>query len=764
MKKLLLALPLLLLPNVGDLWAQNPTNEQLLLIQNAELIENQEPQYSIKNNTSRQRNYSSKTPTTQHYPTTNASTLYGSDIFSNKQLSFSPSLNIPTPLSYKIASGDELLIVLWGAAEAEYNLEVSPDGNIIIPKVGVVHIAGLNFEAAQKLIRQRLSAHFTGLLDGSIECTVTLGNIRSISVNIVGEANTPGTYTLPSLATLFNALYSAGGVSNLGSLRDIRLYRGGELLSTLDVYDYLINGNNDIDLRLEDNDLIVISTQQRVVTISGNVRRPMSYELTNGESIEDLLYYAGGLASDAYIEALSVVRSANGDQLSLHSVPNSKFNEFVLLDGDSLTVGTITQRFSNRVIAQGALWREGEYELCDSLSTVTELIQRADGLRDDAYSGRAQILRILPDLSLEIIPFDVDKILCGQSPDIELAREDIVKIFSVDELSEDQNIKVLGEVNNPNTFYFASGMTLGDALLLARGFKSSAALSRVEVARRITSQYDTVATPLCAELFSFAVNEDLSLTQNDKNFLLKPFDEIYIRRSPGYIEQQVVYISGEVNFAGAYAMVTANDRLSDLVKAAGGLSEFAYTKGASLLRQYTAEDLVRQRSLRHITMMMKDERSRKEESDSTTLDEYEEIKVGEYYSVGIDLSLALENPSGTANLQLKRGDKLNIPTLNNTITVVGAVYYPNTMSYSTRFSVKDYIKRAGGYSNYARRKPFVIEVNGNVMAASKCDKLSPGSQIVVPYKPYREPLNVQGWIGISSSIVSMAAMVMALIL
>ncbi len=695
-----------------------------------------------------------------------AGMVYGREMFQRDNLTFAPSLSIATPQDYVISSGDVLIIVIWGAVEAEYELTVSPEGNIFLPSVGLVQVRGLTIEAAEKRIRTKyISANGTSSSEfGALRIKITLGDIRSITVNIVGEALTPGTYTLPSLSTILNALYVAGGVSDIGSLRDIKLYRRGELITELDVYEYLTSGRSDFDARLEDNDVIVVSPYQNIVLVEGSVRRPMMYEMTRDETVADIISLAGGFTGDAYSTNVELTRRAGGKQMSFYTVAEEDFDTFRLLDKDSLSIGEVVEIFSNRISIEGAVWRPGYYELRDSLSTVSQLIEIAQGLSDDAFAGRAQIVRTRADKSLQIIPINIAKILMGSAPDVKLEKDDRVIVASIDDMREGETVTIRGEVNEPQTMPYAQGMTIEDIILLSRGLKNSASLARIDIARRITDQDALSAGNRRAEIFSFEISKDLSLRDSIARFELMPYDEVYVRRSPGYVEQQVIEISGEVNFTGQYAMVTAADRLTDLVEAAGGLNPQAYAQGASLQRQYTFEDVVRIESLKKLSKMSQQETqvaSDNQGSQQVLLDE--SIKEGDYYSVGIDLASALLNPESSANLTLRAGDKLFVPTYNNTVSITGAVYYPTTMTYEPHLSIKSYIKRAGGYSSQALRKPFVIEMNGNVKVAKLGDKLTPGSQIVVPFRPYRQPMSTQGWISVSSSVVSMAAMIVSLL-
>lgn len=683
-------------------------------------------------------------------------TVFGRDIFRSDNLSFAPSMSIPTPENYVISAGDQLLIDMWGAAEAAYELKVSPEGNISIPNVGLINVAGLTVAEAQRRIKSKLTSAVAGLSDGTVNIKVTLGDIRSIKVNIIGEARTPGTYTLPSLATLFNALYVAGGVSDIGSLRNIKLYRAGKEIATLDVYDYLLNGKQEVNMPLKDNDQIVVMPYENIVQIAGKVKRPKLYELKKGETAAKLIEYAGGFAGDAYSENISVARRSGGRQFSMHTVQRPEFEDFLIFDRDSIAVGEILKTYANRVSIEGAVWRNGDFELSEKLKTVGDLLKMAEGLSDDAFAGRAQIVRTKADKTLQIISFNAGKVLTGQAEDIALQKDDKVIITSIKDLTQGQTITIRGEVNDPRIMPFAQGMTLEDLIILSKGLKESASRANIEVARRIINPGSKEFSPKKAEIFTFTIPSDLSLTSDAAQFTLSPYDQVYIRRSPGYSEQVSVTVDGEVLFSGIYVMQTSSDKLSTLIAKAGGVTPDAYIKGAYLRRLVTEEDMQRINSL---TKLM--ERTKKR-TDSVKVDI---VKTGDYFPIGIDLVSALNNPNGAANLTLRSGDILVVPTFNNTVKISGAVNYPNTTSYVTKAHLADYIDKAGGYSDMAKRKPFVVYMNGTVAATmgGRIPKIEPGCEIVVPQRAEREPMNAQGWVSLGSSVVSMAAMIVSIL-
>jgi len=657
--------------------------------------------------------------------------VFGREMFWNKNINFAPSLNIPTPSSYILATGDELYIDLWGAAEANYTLTVSPDGHINIPNVGIISLRDLTIDQAERRIKGRIVEAVSGLADGSVNIKVSLGNIRSIRVNIIGEARNPGTYTLPSLATLFNGLYAAGGVSAIGSLRDVKLYRGGKEIASLDVYDYLINRKEEVNVRLEDNDMIVINTYDKLVKIEGRTKRPMRYEMKRGETVADLIRYAGGFTGDAYSNNVTVNRKAGGRQYQIFTVENAEMGTFTVQDGDEVEIGEVIKMYANRVTAEGAVWRQGNFELSDRISTVSDLLKAAEGPRDDAFTGRGQIIRTHADKTREIISINLANLINHGTGDLKLQKDDTLFVASAYYMNEVPTVSIKGEVNKETTVLYGSNMTVQDLIIQARGLKESASLARVEVARRIKNPDATTVAETRSRTFSFPISGDLSLEPGSATFKLEPFDEVYIRRSPGYSAQLEVSLEGEVLFTGNYALTTSADRLTDLVQKAGGFTPEAYVRGAYLYRQITEDDKARFASLRKII-----------ESTGTKADTMgmnQAFSVGSYYSVGINLEEAINSPGSASDIVLNEGDRLIIPTVTNTVKINGAVYYPNTVTYIPGQKLNHYIDQGGGYVKRAYRRPFVIYMNGLVAATKggKVPRIEPGCEIVVPMKPAR---------------------------
>ena len=696
-------------------------------------------------------------------------TVFGREIFSNKNLSFEPDLNIPTPKNYILSAGDELLINVWGDSELNLKLKVSPEGTILIPNLGPVSVSGLTIGAAENRIRQelgRIMSTLSGDTDGANTfVSVSLSQIRSIKVNIVGEVVAPGTYTLPSFATLFNALYAAGGVNEIGSLRGIKVYRNSKEVASLDVYDYLLNGKYNTNIRLEENDMVIVSPYDQLAVVQGKVKRNRIFELKKGETLSQLLNMAGGFTGDAYKKDVRIKRKA-GSRYQIATVTEDKYPTFAMMDGDSLLVDSVIPFYENRLTVTGAVWRPGEYELNGTVHTVRQLVDQAAGLKGDEFTGRAQITRLNPDFTTTVIAVDIRGILSGTSPDIELKPEDQLNIPSLFDLREPYTIKVSGAVNYIDTVLpYRNNLTVEDAIMMAGGLKESAATVNVEVARRIKDTKTYENTNRTAEVFNFALNDNLGLISTDGKksdtvFTLEPFDEVYVRFSPGYQEQQVVKVNGEITFSGDYVLAEKNSRLSDIIAKAGGITPDAYVKGASLKRQLTEDEMRRLETLLQLS-------SNKQSRDSVALS-LENIKD---YSVGIDLEKALANPGSAHDVVLRDGDALYIPQLQSTIKINGAVTYPNSVTYTKGMSVGDCLSQAGGYNDIARKYPIVIYMNGKVATTKKCfiffkryPKVEPGCEIVVPTKTQRDrKTSLAEVLSIASSTTSMAAMVTSII-
>jgi len=682
---------------------------------------------------------------------TTKSRIFGANLFRNKDINFTPSLNIPTPEDYQLGPGDELVIDIWGAAEQTYQLSVSPEGTISIANLGPIYVNGLTMKQARKRIRSSLTKIYSGLkakgnAPTDTHARISLGNIRSINVTVMGDARNPGTYTLPSLATAFNALYSAGGPDSTGTFRDIEVIRGDSIAANLDIYDFLVYGDQSDNIRLRDQDIIKIDPYISRVDLEGKTKRTGFFEMKKGETVQDLLTFAGGFSDGAYTKRIKVVGNTD-TQKRINDISYPRQKDFSLQNGDSVHVGKVLDRFANRVQIKGAIFRDGDYELTDS-TTVYSLIQRAGGVREDAFMNRGLIYREQDDLTIKAIPFSVQKVLNNpDANDIALERNDIVQISSIFDLRDNYQISVYGAVQSPGTFPYADNMTLEDVIFQAQGFKESAAPYRIEVSRRIDGSDSAFVPTKIAKLFRFKVDKNLKLGDEAANFILKPFDEVFVRSSPAYQPQKEVTIKGEVMFPGQYTMDQKYMRVSDLIQRAGGMTEFAYPQGANLTRKV------------------------EQKVDTTFLNIPDSLQAGGQLQqnttkVGINLPKILRDPGSNQDLILRPGDVLQIPKELQTVKVTGEVLYPISVRYRDNMSFKQYLRAAGGASDMGKPKDaYIVYANGEVDRTRKIlfwrdyPDVRPGATIYVPKKPQERKLTAQERIGILSAIVSMAAIV-----
>ena len=682
--------------------------------------------------------------------------IFGHNIFSNRRLSFAPSLNIPTPLNYRLGAGDEVIIDVWGSNEATIRQTISPDGFINIPNLGVVTLNGMTVREAEQYLRKKLAQIYpVDGEDAASDFKLTLGNIRTIQVSVTGEVVVPGTYSISSLSNIYNALYCAGGVNDLGSLRKVQLVRNGKQKAVVDLYDFILNGMLPDGLTLEDGDVINVPLYLSLVNIEGSVKRPMYYEMKDGETVQDLLDYAGGFAGDAYRSNINVVRQ-NGVEYQVYTVDSNLFSAFILKDGDALTVGALIDRYENKLEVKGAVYRPGIYQLGDGIRTVSELIAKADGLKGDAFTNRALIHREREDLTFEVISVDVKAVLSGQAPDIQLQRNDILYIPSIYDLNDIGTITIEGEVATPGTFVYEANMTVEDIIMQAGGLLESASTVRIDVSRRIKNPASKEQPDSIANVFTRSFKDGYVVSE-DLDFVLLPYDYVNVRRSPGYAEQGKVKVSGEVIFPGDYVLTHKNERLSDVIARAGGLNKWAYVKGARLIRHTLAEERNRTRS--GMTALT----TGKDSVNVANLD------LDETYSVGIDLEAALAAPGSDADLVLRRDDMILIPEYINTVKISGNVMYPNVVAYNSGMSVRDYVEMAGGYGYRSKKnKAYIIYMNGTIARARQMSKgvVEPGCEIVIPQKRDKE-FDVSSLMSVattSSSVATMLATIMNLIM
>lgn len=680
------------------------------------------------------------------------STVFGREIFSEKNLTFAPSYNIPTPVNYILGPSDEVVIDVWGSSELFIKQKISPEGTISIQGVGPIPLSGLAIEDAQRRITQKIST-----IMGSVKCKLTLGQIRSIKVNIVGEVMTPGTYSLPSLATLFNAIYAAGGVNTIGSLREIKVFRNNKEIAQLDVYDYLINGKSETNIRLEDNDMIIVQPYKNLASLNGKVKRERIYEMKDGETLSQIITYAGGFTGDAYTDNVTVNRKT-GRRYSILTVDNPSFASFPISDGDNISVGEVISEYENRITITGAVWRPGEFQLSDQTSTLSDLIAKAEGLKGNEFGSRGQITRIKPDYTKEIIAFDVNKAANGTER-IELLKNDSIHIPTIMELREDYTVTGIGELNNPKITEFKDGMTIEDVIIICGGLKESASLAKLEVVRRVKDPNSTQYTKTIAERFSFSINKDLTISPETERFILHPFDEVFVRRSPGYSEQIKVDVQGQVIYPGMYGVTFVGERISDVIKRCGGVTPEAYIAGASIKRKLSEEDYAKLESLMKVTETSNDKDSVIKSSISPEM----------FYPIGVNIAKAVKKPGCDDDIILNDGDVIFIPNKVNTVKISGAVLYSNSV-ICDKDRLKPYLARAGGYSAGARKKPFVIYMNGevagtrNILFFKKYPKIKPGCEIVVPMKPTKDRgAGLAATMGIINSSTSMAAVVASML-
>lgn len=673
--------------------------------------------------------------------------VFGRNIFNNRNLSFAPSENIATPENYKLGPGDEVIIDIWGTNQNTIRQTISPDGFINIEGIGLVYLTGMKVKEADSYMRRQLNKIYSVDGEGAqSEIKLTLGAIRTIQVNVMGEVAAPGTYFLSSLSTVYHALYRAGGFSDLGSVRDIELIRDGKKKADIDIYDFIIKGQSSEDVTLQEGDIILVPTYESLVSAYGKVKRPMIYEMKEGETVKDLIAYAGGFTGNAYKGNVNLERK-NGREYQVLTVMEDEYPSFAVMDGDVMTVGTMIDRYENRLEIKGAVYRPGTYQYSDRIRTVKQLVAIADGLEGDAFTNRAIIQRELPDYTIETVSFDLKKVLSGEAPDVELKPNDILTISSIHELEDVGFITVYGEVATPGSFVFAKNTTLEDIIMQAGGLLESASTVKVDVSRRLKDSHATEATDTLSRLYTFEIKDGF-VVDGDADFILEPYDNVYVRRSPSYNIQNHVRVEGEILFPGTYALAQKNSRLSDLVKQAGGASEWAYVKGSRLSRRMTPEEKLRMQS----TLDMLD--NTRDSLDASKLN------IAETYVVGIDLEAALANPGGDADIPLRDGDVLLIPEHLNIVKISGNVLYPNVVSYNSNMTVKDYIQMAGGYGFDAKRsRAYVVYLNGTVTKAKKLNKtvVQPGCEIIVPQRRKKED-SLQKILSVATTSSSIATM------
>ena len=692
-------------------------------------------------------------PSTQDLARSNQ--VFGRNIFNTRNLTFEPSVNIATPLNYRLGPGDEVIIDIWGASQNTIRQQISPDGTINIQKIGPVNLNGLTISEANDYLKKTLNKIYNGLNntnDPTSDIRLTLGSIRTIQINVMGEVVQPGTYSLSSFSTVFHALYRAGGVSDIGSLRNVQLVRNGKNIATIDVYQFIMKGNIQDDIRLQEGDVVIVPAYDVLVKIDGKVKRPMRFEMKKDENLSTLISYAGGFEADAYTRSLRVVRQ-NGQEYEVNTVKDLDYSVYKMRNGDVVTAEAILNRFINKLEIRGAVYRPGIYQLNGKLNTVRELVNEAQGLTGDAFLNRAVLYRQREDLTTEVIPVDIKAIMDGTSQNIILAKNDILYIPSIHDLEDRGDVVIHGEVAKPDSYPYADNMTLEDLIIQAGGLREAASLVRVDVSRRIRNPHSTADNDTIGRTYTFSLKEGF-VVDGTPGFVLQPYDEVYVRRSPGYQAQQNVAVEGEILFEGSYAMISRAERLSDLIRKAGGSTKNAYLRGAKLTRVATEgekkrmEDVIRLMSRQLGEAMM----------DSLG------VRVEDHFTVGIDLEKALANPGSTSDIVLREGDVVFIPKSTNTVKINGAVMVPNTVSYIAGKNIDYYLNQAGGYSDNAKKsKKFIVYMNGQVTKVKGSGKkqIEPGCEIIVPSRS-KKRTNVGEILGYATSFSSLGMMIASL--
>lgn len=669
--------------------------------------------------------------------------IYGHEIFRTKMLSFEPNMSIAVPETYVLGPGDEVIIDVYGNSQRSDKLKIAPDGTVTTTYGGPITVSGKTLKEASGAISSRLKPFYSGS-----NIKVSIGQTRAITVNVMGEVLTPGSYTLSAFATVFHALYQAGGVNDIGTLRNIKVCRRGRVVTTVDVYDYILSGRLSGNIMLEDNDVILVDTYEHLVDVRGFVKRPMLYEAKSGESLYTILEYAGGFRGDAFTDLVTVERTHNADAYVFTPAADD-FTRFLVVDGDVVTVAHSETRYANMAEVRGAVFRPGRYEIGETAQTVRTIIEQAGGLKEEALRTRAILLRMRPDRTREAITIDLEGIMAGTVIDVPIKNEDELTISSREREIQEQNLTIEGEIYMPGSYPYAMNMTVEDLITIAGGLKESASLLNVEVSRRIVNPEGNQDNEQRAEIFNIKIKDSLAIDEQT-SFLLMPYDKVFVRKSPAYSVQQSVWIGGEVLFEGSYALEKQDERLSDVIKRTGGFTSKASIRDARLKRRMNETELLRRGKL-----------IQKAEASADSID-IAKLDLNETYYVGIDLNEAINHPGGSADLVLRDGDELIIPQLENTVKINGEVLYPNTVTFIEGKPLSYYINQAGGFSKEALKKQaYIIYNNGNVSKANR-GKVQPGCEIVVPTKKHREnSKTVATTLSITTAVATIAAVLVS---
>lgn len=670
--------------------------------------------------------------------------IFGHDIFNQRMLSFEPNMNIATPQNYVLGPGDQLIIDIYGASQKSQQLQVSPEGKVTIPGYGPVKVSGMTVAAAQSHIRSTLGSRYS-----SSQLSLSVGQTRSMTINVMGEVKVPGTYTLSAFSTVFHALYMAGGINDIGTLRNIKVFRNGRQITVVDVYEYILNGRLAGNIRLMENDVIVVGPYDCLVGIEGNVKRPMFYEMRSTENVGTVLKYAGGFTGDAYKKAVRLTRKS-GDRYTVHNIEEFDMGTFKVTDGDAISVDGILNRYENTVEIKGAVFRPGKFQLGKDITSVRSLIEAADGITEDAFTAHAVLHRMRLNRTLEVIAVDVAGIQSGTVADIPLKSEDVLFIPTVSDRLNERILTIEGEVMSPGNYEFAENTTIEDLVLQAGGLTDAASTAKVDVSRRIVDPKAKEGSKDISKTYSFELKDGFVI-DGQSGFILEPYDIVQVRRSPSYHEPRNIYIEGEVQFSGIQTLSTKNQRLSDAIKAAGGFTDEAYVKGARLIRTVTEDERNR------ATDLMRQIKNAGDPKDSIQTSQLNLFKT---YTVGINLDKAMENPGGDYDIVLRDGDRIIVPEYNGTVKISGNVQFPNTVAFNEKKGYKWYINKAGGFGNRAKKsKTFIIYQNGTMAEVGRGTKVEPGCEIVVPTKAKKDMTAVTQWLSIGSSVTGLAAMI-----
>lgn len=674
--------------------------------------------------------------------------IFGHDIFNRRALNFEPSMNLATPQNYVLGPGDQVIVDIYGASQKSMQLTISPEGEVTVPGYGPVYVSGMSVAAANAKIRSTVGSRYS-----SSNIKISVGRTRTILVNVMGEVRNPGTYHLSAFSTVFHALYMAGGINSLGTLRNIKVYRNGNLVTIVDIYEYILNGRLAGNIPLQEGDVIQVGTYDCLVGITGNVKRSMFYEMRQNETVATLLSYAGGFTGDAYKKSVRLTRQT-GERYAVYNVGEFEMASFHLEDGDAVTVDGMLNRYDNMVEIKGAVFRPGQYQLGKEVTSVRTLIQAAEGVTEDAMTNRGILHRLKEDRGLEVISVDVKGILAGTTPDIPLINEDVLFIPTDADLRQQRTLTITGSVMSPGTYQYADNTTLEDLILEAGGLTDAASTAKVDISRRIRDPKSTTYTSEIAKTYSFSLKDGF-VVDGTPGFVLEPYDVVHVRRSPGFQTPRHITVSGEVLYEGTHTLPNKNMRLTDAIKMAGGVTADAYVKGARLDRRLNDDERARR------SFLLRQLRTQVEDGDTVYMNQ---LDLDNTYTVGIYLDKALANPGGEYDIVLREGDRIIVPEYNATVKISGNVMYPNTVSYRDGKGYKWYIDQAGGFGNRAKKsKTWVIYPNGTMAKVGHGTKIEAGCEIVVPTKPKADPDKAGKWVSIAQGVFSMAAMVTILI-